>query len=416
MTDARCRGLCIRVTEAGEKTWAFRYRDSVGRTQRLTLGRYPDLGLGAARDRADQQRRAVANGGSPAAAKKQERLDAERLTFDHLADRYLHEYAYRFKRSAAEDDRSIRLHLRPVWGSRRYRDIRRSDVVEVVEKIYSSGRPALAVRLKATASKLFAFAISKGLLENNPAAGIGRIAETVARKRVLSDEEIRLFWRAVVCSPVSLKVGLALRLVLITGQRPGEVAGLRRSEVSLDDPRGATWRLPTERTKNRREHVVPLTQQARAAIQQALHLGSNYSGQPAREADDRVFPSPRGAETISSHALAVAMARLCRSIREENAKGSAGDAAALGGWLIDPPTPHDLRRTAATRMRELGVTSDDVKRVLNHAQTGVLGRHYDHYDALREKRYALSRWGAEIERIISDEPRNVVQLRAGAPA
>lgn len=99
----------------------------------------------------------MANGGSPAAAKKQERLDAERLTLDHLADRYLHEYAYRFKRSAAEDDRSIRLHLRPVWGSRRYRDIRRSDVVEVVEKIYSSGRPALAVRLKATASKLFAF-------------------------------------------------------------------------------------------------------------------------------------------------------------------------------------------------------------------------------------------------------------------
>jgi len=72
-------------------------------------------------------------------------------------------------------------------------------------------------------------------------------------------------------------------------------------------------------------------------------------------------------------------------------------------WLIDPPTPHDLRRTAATRMRALGMSSEDVKHVLNHAQTSVLSRHYDRYDPLLEKRRALDRWASELERIVAQQ-------------
>ena len=397
LNDARCRGLTLRVSAGGEKSWAFRYRDRAGASQRLTMGRYPDLSLADARARADDERRKVTSGGSPATEKRQERENASTLCFDHLADRYMVEHARRFKRSADEDERSLKLHIRPKWGRRRYADIRRRDVVELIEEVYASGRIALAVRLKATISKIFAFAISKDLLEANPAAGIGRIADLKPRERVLSDEEIRFAWKAFGRSPISAKVGWALRLVLTTGQRPGEIAGLHRSElINLDDPANATWRLPAARSKNGREHIIPLSPLAVSIIKDALGVSaeSDISG--------HVFRSPRSEQPITAHALAVAMARVAK--RLETGAKQADEAAEIAGvstWRAGPPTPHDLRRTAATRMRALGIGSDDVKRVLNHAPNSVLGRHYDHYDAIPEKRRALETWAIELERIIS---------------
>ncbi len=343
----------------------------------------------------------MAGGASPAAEKRDERGNAEKLSFDHLADRYLVEHAYRFKKSAGEDERSLRLHLRPNWGRKRYADIRRRDVVEVIEAIYASGRHALAVRLKATVSKIFAFAISKDLLDVNPAAGIGRIADLKPRDRVLSDEEIQFGWGAFAMPPVSPMVGLAMRLVLTTGQRPGEVTGMRWSELSdIGDPHKAKWLLPAMRAKNGREHGVPLSPLAVSilaelqALQEERRDGDGSGG-------DYVFPSPRGEGGISAHALAVAMARIAK--RLDPSRDTAHPLQNINGaatWQNEPPTPHDLRRTAATRMRALGTSSDDVKHVLNHVQSSVLGRHYDRYDPLPEKRRALDAWASELQRII----------------
>jgi integrase len=261
-------------------------------------------------------------------------------------------------------------------------------VVELIEAIYASGRQALAVRLKATVSKIFAFAISKDLLDTNPAAGIGRIADLRPRERILSDNEIRLAWHAFAAAPVSTNVGLALRLVLATGQRPGEVTGLRWSEIiDLADPQKAIWTLPRERAKNGREHTIPLSPLAVSIISQVQGLPREEGG------SDYLFKSPRAPEAISPHALAVAMARIAQRLGQKSFEGAET-------WVRDRPTPHDLRRTAATRMRALGVPSEDVKHVLNHTQTSVLGRHYDRYDPLREKRRALESWASELERIL----------------
>jgi integrase len=322
------------------------------------------------------------------------------LSFDHLADRYLAEHAYRFKKSADEDERSLRLHLRPTLGQRRYAEIRRRDVVQLIETIYASGRQALAVRLKATISKIFAFAIWKDLMDVNPAAGIGRIADLAPRERVLSDDEIRFAWQAFMMPPVSARVGLALRLVLAIGQRPGEVAGLRWNEVSnLADPQNALWTIPGARVKNGREHTVPLSPLAVALLSEAkAPLHDLASGQ------EHAFKSPHGKKAISAHALAVAMARIAGRVGgRASVPHTLANMPGAQTWLIDPPTPHDLRRTAATRMRALGMSSEDVKHVLNHAQTSVLSRHYDRYDPLLEKRRALDRWASELERIVAQQ-------------
>jgi integrase len=130
-------------------------------------------------------------------------------------------------------------------------------------------------------------------------------------------------------------------------------------------------------------------------IKEALSLSASGGG------SDYVFQSPRHGQPITAHALAVAMARVAKRLRSSEAEGDkAAETAAMDAWRTSPPAPHDLRRTAATRMRALGIVSDDVKRVLNHAPTSVLGRHYDHYDALPEKRWAVETWARELKRII----------------
>jgi integrase len=413
ITDARCRGLELRMTASGERSWAFRYRDRTGRVQRLTLGRYPDLGLADARARADAARRVALDGGNPAVEKREARANADKLTFEHLADRYLAEHARRFKKSADADERHLKLHVRPKWGRRPYGEIKRRDVIELVEGLYGQGKAALAVRVKALVSKVFAFAISRDLVEANPASGIGRIADLPPRERVLSNDEIRLAWVAAMLPPVSRRVGLALRLVLATGQRPGEVAGMHLSELEhLDDANRALWRLPGSRAKNGREHVVPLSPLAVKIVTEAV-------AEDGEEGRSRgfVFPSPRGgrAGPVSPHALAVAMARIVKRLDpavEESERHPLADAPGAGTWRAESPTPHDLRRTAATRMRALGVSSDDVQRVLNHAQTTVLGKVYDRHLYEVEKRSALERWGRELERIVGGEPAGkVVPLR-----
>lgn len=203
--------------------------------------------------------------------------------------------------------------------------------------------------------------------------------------------------------PVSQKVGLALRLVLATGQRPGEVAGLRWSELGdMADPQKANWQLPASRSKNARDHTIPLSPLAVSIVAEA-HLLWSEPLEPDDSHRDCVFLSPRGHEPISAHALAVAMARIAQ--RLDPSYAHPHQLCHLSGaqtWTKDPPTPHDLRRTAATRMRALGISSDDVRHVLNHAQTSVLDRHYDRYDPLPEKRRALETWGSQLQRILGN--------------
>ncbi len=187
--------------------------------------------------------------------------------------------------------------------------------------------------------------------------------------------------------PVSRRVGLALRLALLTGTRAGEVAGMARSELrQMDDAAQAAWIIPEHRVKNGRAHYVPLCALARDTIQAALEL--------IGDDDEYVFSSPRRAKVvdgnarpgkpITGHALAVAMSRFADELE--------GEAGAVKTWKVEPPSPHDLRRTAATRLLALGVSKEDRDAVMNHIRSDVGSKHYDLYDRAKEKRQALTLW------------------------
>src|SRR5713101_3479144 len=166
VADLRCAGLSFRVTAAGIRSWSFRFRDpQSGKDARSTIGHYPDISLGKARQAADALRAKVANGVNPIVEKRRDLRDASSKTFQALSDRYLEEHARRFKRSADADERNLRLHILPKWAKRRYDHIRRADVIELVEGIVKAGSPVQANRVQALISMIFSFAVDSDLME-----------------------------------------------------------------------------------------------------------------------------------------------------------------------------------------------------------------------------------------------------------
>jgi integrase len=391
VADLRATGLSFRITSNGARSWCFRFRDPrSGRTSRATLGEYPTISLAEARVRADAMRREVAAGENPVEQKRRERNAATEKTFQSLADRYLNEHARRHKRSASADERNLRLHVLPKWGKRRYDEIARADVIELAEGLVIAGKPTLANRVQALVSSVFSFAMDADLIKGNPCARLRRRGVERIGRRVLSDDEIRLFWDGVIQKPVSTRVGLALRLILLTGVRPGEAAGIALAELENIKEKGrARWIVPAERSKNGRAHLVPLSELARQTILSALAFIGDDNGY--------LFSSPSVRDApITAHALAVAMARFAGKL----------DATLAKAWRADPPTPHDLRRTLATRLAELGIAKEDRDAVLNHSPRDVGKKHYDLYEREREKRRAIELWASTLIAVLEKRKRS----------
>lgn len=391
VADVRCAGLVLRVTKGGVSSWGFRFRDPLTRrTLRATLGNYPDIGLSKARSDADDMRKQVAGGINPIEAKRTARADAGSRDFAVLAERYIIEHAERHKRprSVAEDRRNLDKHVLPKWRKRDYRKIRRADCIELLEGMVAAGTPTAANRIHSLISKIFSFAIDCDLREDNPMVRLKKRGVEKTGKRVLDDSEIRTFWRKAVEKPISRQTGLALRLALLTAGRANEVAGCNLSEFqNLNQASAAGWAVPAERVKNKRDFFMPLSSLAVETIKEAISL--------LPEGAKVLFPSPRSkdkSQSISAHALTVAMARLAETLEEK--------------WSEDPPSPHDLRRTVETRMSALGVKKEDRDACLNHKARDVGSVHYDMYERQKEKRAAFNRYAREIARVLAEAPKN----------
>ena len=164
------------------------------------------------------------------------------------------------------------LHRHP----RAYASIKRADVIELVEDLVSNGTPTLANRIQSLISTVFTFALDAGLVEFNPCHRLRKRGQENVGRRVLSDAEIRLFWRGIVGSPLTHRAGLALRLALLTGARVGEVAGICREELEhLGDPDLAAWTISGPRVKNGRDHMLPLSPMARGLVLELLAVIDN---------------------------------------------------------------------------------------------------------------------------------------------
>ena len=404
--DTNVRGLTLRVTSKGVKSWALRYRrKSDGRLRLITFGRYPDLSVNAARARALEERARIARGADPAAA-VQERKEAP--TFAEIAQEWIKVHAQLNKspRSIRDDQSMLRRHILPAIGNMRAAEVAKRDVVHLLSAVKLKRDARFVKRLPAghkpvrkkidfpvldamrtlshrpnrvfeLVRAIFRWALKQDILRSDPTAGMDApIRREKPRERDLTPDEIIVFWRALDNAPLSDGLKLALKLALTTAQRIGEVSGIAVTELDLNHS-APLWTVPSSRSKNGEANRVPLSPLSERLIRAAAALAG----------DSRwLFPSPRGTGPINPHAATKAM---------ERARPTIG----LADFRI-----HDLRRTAASRMVEAGISPHTISLVLNHisARTGTItGKVYIQYGYDREKRDALNIWGATLEQLVT---------------
>ena len=407
--DEKTSGLCLRLMASGRKSWSFRYRPrSSKRLRRITLGSYPSMTLADARAHAERLRVAVREGADPqhdtktaitAARATEER---EELTFEALARKYIETYAKRHKASWSNDDGYLRRHALKNWGQRTASSITRKDVVRLLSDVVET-TPTGANRTRSVLAKLFSWAVDEELLSANPVLGVKKPhKESGGRMRILSDDELRLLWFAIGESSVSTNTAAALKVMALLGQRANEVAGMQAAElVHIDLPAEARWEIPAARMKARRPHVVPLPPLAREIILNQLK---------AEHPNGSVFASRyTSRERLARHSLSQAMGRIIRRLPIDGP-----DSVLITGLLADLPTPHDLRRTVASRLAEIGILREDRMAVLAHSHGDIHEAHYDRYDRLREKRAALEAWETHVRRVIGRHVESPVLRAVGA--
>ena len=363
-------GFGIRVTASGTKAFVFDYRVN-RRHRRLTIGRYPSWNATAARERAKKLKLQVDRGRDPLGEKEEGRAAP---TFTGVAAEYLERHASK-KKSGFRDKQYLTRDVLPSWGNRKAADIKRRDVLELIER-KAEQAPISANRLLACIRKVFNWAISRDLLDTNPCSQVPSPGIEKRRDRVLTEAEIAAFWDGLDSAPMRGEVRTALRLILVTSQRPGEVC-----EIELADLNGDWWTVPAAKAKNGLSHRVPLS----ALAQEQL--------QPRREATERwLFPAPRGNAPIQVNALSV-------PLRNNNHFG------------LERFTPHDLRRTAATMMASMGTDRLTLSKILNHVETGVTAV-YDRATYDGPKRAALTKWERRLKSIIGAAVKSeVVSIR-----
>ena len=372
--DSIIPGLAVRVTERGVKTFVLITRLH-GKQRWITLGRVGVLSLAVARTEAGKAVVRAQAGEDPRPR------PAVPNDFGSIVDNFIERYAKKKQRSWPETQRIFDRYVLPEWRDRPITSITRRDVTALMDGIEDNNGPVMADRTLAAIRKLFRWHSARDDYFISPIVpGMARTAQKErARKRVLTDDEIRALW-PLLDEPGAFNA--IVKTLLLTGQRRGEVAAMRRSEID-----GDVWTIPAERVKTNEEGVVPLTVEARAVIE----------AQPQIDYCGFVF-SINGRTPFSG--FSNAKAELDKELTE------AMDGKAVPHWQL-----HDLRRTAKTLMQRAGVEPHVSERVLGHIIPGVEGV-YDQYGYVPQKRDALERLAAEIGRILEPRPSNVVELRA----
>ena len=364
--DAAFSGLYLILQPSGKKSFAYRYR-YLGKTRKLTLGKFPLISLADARDKAQKAQAQLEKGVDPSSDNKSPEA------FDDAFEEFLSRHVSQNK-SYKEVERQFYHDLLPLFGRIPISEIQRRDVIRLMDAVVDRGSPVMANRLRATLSKFYSWANSRDLTQNNPCNGIIRPTKELSRDRILSEDEISLFWQA--SNTLQDKTGAIapygryFQFLLLSAQRRSEVAEMRYEEINDD-----TWEIPSKRTKNEKSHTVPLTPLMKKIIgSEQQNIGYVFS--------------VNGKNPINN------IGRAAEKLRNFMNENSSKD---IPNW-----TPHDLRRTAASEMAKAGIYVEVIEKVQNRSGgklSGVAGI-YNRYDYANEKKEALTLWCQTIERLI----------------
>jgi integrase len=366
--DGTGLGLYLAVEATGAKSWVVRYRDAVGRPKRRKLGGVHDMTLAAARAAAAAARhRAESAPGREIREQPVTKTAGDRI--EDVAAQFLELHAFKkTKASTAETtERILNRLILPAWRGRTIHDVRRRDVIELVETIATARGGYMANRTLGHLSKWFSWMVARDMLDASPAAGVERPHVEEVRDRTLTDAEFRALWLAAEGD----HFGPALRMLALVGARRNEISKMEWSEID----EAGTWTLPPARSKNGIAHTIGLSRQALAIVE----------AQPRLAGCPYVFPGRVG------HGPLIGWAK---------AKSRISTKAGLDetSWRL-----HDLRRTCASNMQKLGVAVPTIEKCLNHTSgvfRGIVGTYQTH-DYQNEIAVALQAWADRIDEIVA---------------
>jgi integrase len=372
--DDMIPGFGLRLREGGSKSWIFQYKLG-GKQRRMVLGRATAIKAEKARKIAEQYHAQVGRGQDPAGEKAVRKVQAAN-TLDELVRRYLEVKKDELRpRSYAEVARHLEVYAKPLHRLP-VTSVDRTAVKDRLDQVAKDSGAVTANRMRASMSAMFRWAMTEEPSTANPVIST-RKREEKSRDRVLSDAELEVIWNTVDDD----HYGTIIRVLMLTGQRANEIAGLRWSEIDFD--RGVIL-LPAERTKNGRAHQLPMAGTVREILE----------AQPKTEGRDLVFGY--GAGPFSGWS-----------------QSKAALDAAIGDKIAVRWTPHDLRRTWATRMADLGVQPHVIEAALNHVsghRAGVAGI-YNRSLYAAEKAKAFDLWADHIAAVLDGRKSKVVPLR-----
>jgi integrase len=398
--DTIVPGFGVRVSETGRRTFILiaRYPGSHNPTRRA-LGEYGELTLEKARTKARDWLELIRKGIDPREEEERQRraeLRKRANSFAAVAEDFIKD-KLATERKGWEVERDIRREFIPVWGGRSLAEITPHDVRAVVKAAKDRGAPYQAHNLLGYARRLFAWAIDQQVygLESSPCDRLkpkAIIGEKRPRSRILSDDELRAFWRA--AARLAYPYGPLLRMLLLTGQRHREVADARWSEFGLEEK---VWTVPPERFKSDATHRVPLVEDVCALLASLRRFRKG----------DHLFSTTFGEKpTMISHTIKRELdARMLRTLKAmARMRGDDPSRIELRPWVI-----HDLRRTLRTHLAALRVPDHIAEMVIGHGRQG-LQRVYDQHRYVEEMRDALTQWAARLRSIVEPPPANVVKL------
>lgn len=383
-TKTKGDGITARIFPDGRKVLLYCYTSpTTGKRRKYKLGEWKKITLEDANERLRKAQRFVEMKVDPHEVEQEERKE---IKIKDLVDLYIERWAKPRKRTWKEDERNLKKDVIPRWKNRRAKDIKKRDVVSLLDDVayrgqgakkeYNSAQPR---HILAVTRKMFNFAIERGLLESNPCQGIkSPVKPPQPRKRPLSEEEVRQFWYKLPESGMRKDFQRILKLVLLTGQRPGEVAGLSWEEIS-----GDWWTLPGERSKNSRSSRVYLSDLAKEV------LGDSGEG--------LLFPMPKGPKNPDDPIGPVLNNEVSRALRNT-----------LPSLELVNVKPHDLRATFTTLASKAQIPPEVQERILNHVQGSTRGKHYDGYNFDLEKKQAIEKWTRQFRNILGEEAEEKV--------
>jgi integrase len=383
MADAA--GLCLEVTPSGSKLWRFRYRFG-GKAKMMGLGAYPTVTLAKARERREDARRLLANGIDPTAHKQAEKTAQSALahTFEELAREW---YAYNSPRwatsTAAKALQYMEADILPVIGQRPVQEVTRPELVALVRKVEKRGALNVAGKIRQWLSQIFRYGLAKGSVESNPATDLDVVAAIAPRTKNhphVPLSEIPILLGKLDAAKCDVMTRIAVRLLLLTGVRPGELRHALWSEIDLES---ATWTIPAARMKARRPHVVPLPRQAVASLLELKEITGSYPiAFPGRNNRER----PQSENTVN------------KALHQIGYEGRQ--------------TGHGFRHLLSTELNSRGFNRDWIERQLAHGDQDEIRDTYNHAHYLEQRRQMMQAWADSIDALCAG--LNVVSIKRKA--